>query len=122
MRLLMLVHCFRFCASDDIPRAGRFVRRSVGDQDKLVGLHRCFIPQDTVLGDADAVQGRGYGVHTAHHRGTLQRPDDPANERPPDEQGPDAWNEKNADPKINPKSPPQKAPSFPQYFMRSPVL
>ena len=41
---------------------------------------------------------------------------------PPTTMGPIPGMKKNAEPKRNPHNPPQKAPNFPQYLTRSPVL
>jgi len=52
----MLVDRKRACPLEDPLRGGHVVHGAVRDDDELVGLERGLIPEDAVLGDADAVE------------------------------------------------------------------
>ncbi len=113
------LQCSRVAALNDFPREERFLRRAVGDRDKLAGVQRHLVLLDTVLSGAKAVDARAQGIPTAHHHYAFQRrgvirsvPSDQTGQRRRNEQRPRSEQQLG--------SRPQKAPAFPamdSFFM-----
>ncbi len=99
-----------------------FIHGAVGNQNKIVGLKRRLVPQDAILGNAQAKQTCPNGAQATHHDGAFQRPMIQLTNAPATSSGPKPGIQRNAEPNKSPDSPPQKAPVFPHTFIRSPAL
>ncbi len=112
----------RVCVVQPILGLHDFLQRSMEDQEELAGLDVLLVFEDAVLRNSNTDQCGAEGAEPAYHGGAFKHADDPCHERSRHDERADARHDKDAEPKSIPHRPPQNAPIFPQYIIRSPAL
>ena len=85
------------------------------DDDEVIGLQLRLVPEDAVLGDADAVEARAERRQAPDHRGLAERADDPAHQRPEHHHVPEAGDEEERGAEQHgPEAAPEGAPLAPE--------
>src|ERR1039457_958309 len=64
----------------------------MSQEEKLIGLDGSLVLHDAVFGDANAVQASADRAYSAHNNGSLERADNPADQRSGYQHRPYAWN------------------------------
>ena len=119
---LMVLYRVRIAAVEDFFGLGCLLRGTMSQQQEFVGFKSRLVLQNAVLGNAQTVLGR---PPVRSSRRLRQRPPAPRRSNSPVVRRwprPDARNKKECRTNNHPHTPPQKAPLFPQAFIRSPAL
>src|SRR5580704_17083457 len=81
-------------------------------EQELVGLERDFVFNDTVLGDAHAIESRAYGTQPSDYHSTLERSHDPSKHRASHQPWTDTRNGKKRRPEQQSPEPSPKCAGF----------
>ena len=118
----MIGHMGWFQCAQNISGLSRLSGSSISNHQVLASLYGGLVGYDAVSWYAYAVQTGTDSTQTADHHRVLQAGDDPSRQWTANQHRAYRGHPKNAAPNSKPQNPPQKAPHFPQYFMRSPAL